>query len=143
MVKKAGEQGTSWMRMPNATEVANPLGVEVITLLSMAHHELIDEFFQGTYDPQYKYASLRCLDFNKELDGRGISVSKVAESKPQDSDDEGERDCWIVWEFKNKNIDSNQTAAVKFFGITSSYDGAEFEGFRLVKPKQKTITVYE
>lgn len=131
------------MRMPNATEVANPLGVEVITLLSLAHQELIDEFFQGTYDPQYKYASLRCLDFSKELDGRRISVSKVAESKPQDSDDEGERDCWIVWEFKNANIDSTLTAAVKFFGITSSYDGAEFEGFRLVKPQQKTITVYE
>ena len=140
MEKKAG---TSWMRMPNATEVANPLGVEVITLLSLAHQELIDEFFQGTYDPQYKYASLRCLDFNKELDNRGINVSKVAESKPQDSDDEGERDYWIVWEFKNANTDGTLTAAVKFFGITSSYDGAEFEGFRLVKPQQKTITVYE
>lgn len=45
-----------------------------------------------------------------------------------------------VLEFKDIN---NKTLNVEFYGHWISHVGSEFEGWRIVEPKQKTITVWE
>ena len=51
---------------------------------------------------------------------------------------EGEK-YWSVYSFTNEE----GTVYIKFDGYYQSYEGATFEQFYQVIPKQKTITVYE
>ena len=55
---------------------------------------------------------------------------------------EGEGDTYYtVIEVRLPNQD--ETLMVKLEGWYASYDGANYTGWRFVKPKEKTITVYE
>lgn len=50
-------------------------------------------------------------------------------------------DYWAVWKFTH--IESGEEMLVKFFGWYQSFVGSEYEGFKEVFAKEKTITVYE
>ena len=56
---------------------------------------------------------------------------------------EGQGDTYYTVIEVRSNPDSDETLMVKFDGWYSSYDGADYTGWRFVKPKEKTITVYE
>jgi len=48
-------------------------------------------------------------------------------------------DYWTVWRFKNGDTE----VLIRVDGWYQSYHGAEFNGYREVIARQKTITVYE
>jgi hypothetical protein len=48
-------------------------------------------------------------------------------------------DYWCVWKF-TKN---NEECFVKFYGYYASHYGTDYQGYKFVKPAQKTIIVYE
>lgn len=48
-------------------------------------------------------------------------------------------DYWSVYSFTK----DNEEIFVKFYGWYASHVGSEYRGYSFVKPKQKTITVYE
>lgn len=50
---------------------------------------------------------------------------------------------WSVYEFRYTNLPDSPTVFVKFRGWYASYEGATYESWSFVEPKQKTITVYE
>jgi len=50
-------------------------------------------------------------------------------------------DYWSVWRFVH--TESGEEVLVKFYGWYQSFVGSEFEGFKQVFAKEKTITVYE
>lgn len=46
---------------------------------------------------------------------------------------------WTVYHFTK----GDESVYIKFHGWYASYDGAEYEGFNVVTPKEKTVMVYE
>lgn len=69
------------------------------------------------------------------FESRGIEVTKV-----EQVGGEGEgRDYWTVWKFSKDSTE----LFIKFYGFYQSYYGSEYEGYSLVAPKQKMVTVYE
>lgn len=56
---------------------------------------------------------------------------------------EGEgSDYWTVIEIRDPD-NHDETYMIKLQGWYASYNGAEYESWSFVQPKQKTITVYE
>lgn len=51
-------------------------------------------------------------------------------------------DFWTVIQVRLPGDDS-ETAFVKLHGWYTSYEGADYNGWQFVKPRQKTITVYD
>jgi len=78
------------------------------------------------------YVPFQCKDvFEKE----GISTNTVEEYGGEDQGSE----YWYVWKFtKDSDI-----VYVKFFGWYASHYGSEYQGFKIVSPQERTITVYE
>lgn len=53
---------------------------------------------------------------------------------------EGQGDqYWSVFSFSKEG---EETLYVRFYGWYTSYNGAEYEGYKFVKPYEKVITVY-
>ena len=50
-------------------------------------------------------------------------------------------DFWSVIQIRNPD-DHNEQYYIKFQGWYASYNGAEYDNWYFVEPKQKTITVY-
>lgn len=73
--------------------------------------------------------------FTYVLDAKGITAVSVAEYGGEDQGPE----YWNVWKF-TKGADE---VLVKFYGYYASHYGSEYQNFEIVKPVQKTITVYE
>jgi hypothetical protein len=48
-------------------------------------------------------------------------------------------DYWAVWSYDQ----DGQTFYIKLYGWYASYNGSEYEGWKFVTPREKTITVYE
>jgi hypothetical protein len=63
-------------------------------------------------------------------------------SKPELVDDYGGEDMgsiyYAVWKFTR----GDETVFIKFFGYYASYNGADYEGFRQVSPKEVTKVEY-
>ena len=56
---------------------------------------------------------------------------------------EGQGDeYWIVIVVRDPT-NQDETLLVKLYGWYASYNGAEYEGWQFVTPRQKTITVYD
>ena len=51
-------------------------------------------------------------------------------------------DFWTVIQVRLPGDDS-ETAFVKLHGWYTSYEGADYSGWKFVEPRQKTITVYD
>lgn len=82
-----------------------------------AENAFYDDLFDGDYD-------------NLPWD-ESISVEHHG------GEDQGS-DYYTVYKFTK----GNEELYIKFYGYYSSYDGADYEDFTFVTPKQKTITVY-
>lgn len=85
-------------------------------------------------------------DYDKEclMDGYGsdekfdnelITVKKVDSYGGEDMGSE----YWTVYSFTK----DNEIVYVKFYGWYASHFGSEYQGFNIVTPEQKIITVYE
>lgn len=126
----------SWMKDLNGD---SSLEYDVFNLLNLANGELLDLFFFGNFSMESFYGPDCEKDFVKELKDRGISAIKLQEKLSFDENESSSEEAFTVWGFYR----GEQKAYVKFQGFYTSYDGAEYQQFKLVKPKQKTITVYE
>lgn len=69
--------------------------------------------------------------FEKEL----ITVKQVDSYGGEDMGSE----YWSVYSFTK----DNEIVYVKFYGWYASHVGSEYQGFNIVTPEQKIITVYE
>ena len=65
----------------------------------------------------------------------GISTHSADE---YGGEDQGS-DYWHVWKFTK----DNETIYIKFYGWYASHYGSEYQGFKIVTPQQRTITIYE
>jgi len=65
----------------------------------------------------------------------GISTQSVDEYGGEDQGSE----YWHVWKFTK----DSDVVYVKFFGWYASHYGSEYQGFKIVTPQQRTITIYE
>lgn len=115
----------------------------LVSWLTGADEELIRAFFRGEINGNE--LSDEFLFENYDYDESDIpgfdALGCVAELKDHHGG-EGEGDqYWGVYSFTDDA--SNETVYIKFNGWYASYIGAEFEDFFVVKPVQKTITVYE
>jgi hypothetical protein len=86
--------------------------------------------------------SLECMmkhycgdDIETALDNQQI-VYTVEDS--YGGEDQGS-DYWCVWKFSK----GNEECFVKFYGYYASHYGTDYQGYKFVKPAQKTIIVYE
>jgi hypothetical protein len=73
--------------------------------------------------------------YAKELNEMGVTYKLVGLYGGEDMGSE----YWAVWEFSR----ADETCMFKFDGYYQSYNGADFNSVFEVKPKQKTITVWE
>ena len=87
-------------------------------------------------------SSLKCMmqeycegDAQTALDNQLISW-KVEDS--YGGEDQGS-DYWCVWKFSK----GNEQCFVKFYGWYASHYGTDYQGYKFVRPVQKTITVYQ
>ena len=72
-----------------------------------------------------------------DFDSVELGLGEYEEVDQHGGEDEGS-DWWSVKYFKDHDV------YIKVSGFYSSYSGTEFEGYGFeVKPKEKTITVYE
>ena len=100
---------------------------------------IIEMFFSGRYDR--RQVERWCSDdnywveFHKTVDDRGVIISY---DDRKGGEGQGE-EYWVVYSFQSQC----ETVYIKFNGYYQSYEGATFDEFYQVIPKQKTITVYE
>lgn len=125
----------SWMKEHLAD--SSSLESEVLGLFKIANKELLEFFFTGLFSDSLEHGTPVEIDFTKELVERGIGAVKLQEHLG--SGEGSENDLWTVWGF----FRGYDKTYVKFHGFYTSYDGLECQGFKLVEPKQKVITVYE
>jgi hypothetical protein len=86
----------------------------------------VQECFMRDYIPNH---------FTSVLDAKDITAVSVAE---YGGEDQGS-DYWNVWKF-TKGTDE---VLVKFYGYYASHYGSDYQNFQIVKPVQRTVTVYE
>ena len=126
----------SWMKEQLSDE--SSLQSEVFILFNLANQELINLFFFGNFSKESFYGPDCESAFSDELKMKNISTVKLQE-KLEVTEEDSSEEVFTVWGF----YQGQEKAYVKFYGFYSSYDGAEYQGFKLVEPKQKVITVYE
>lgn len=73
--------------------------------------------------------------YAKELEEVSITYKKLDQRGGEDQGSE----YYTIWGFTK----GGESVTVKFDGYYQSYNGAEFEDWSFVEPKQKTITVWE
>lgn len=94
------------------------------------------------YDHSKGYSNRKLIGTREVYKGYGKELTEMGvEFKNVDSygGEEQGRDYWSVWEFSRKD----EVVRFKFEGWYASYQGAEFEHVYEVKPKEKTIIVWE
>lgn len=126
----------SWMKEQLADE--SSLQSEISVLFNLANQVLIDLFFFGNFSDESFYGPDYENEFSDELKIKNIATIKLQE-KLQISEEDSSEEVFTVWGFYR----GLEKVYVKFYGFYSSYDGAECQGFKLVEPKYKVITVYE
>lgn len=80
------------------------------------------------------YEGVYAKDWTKE------DIFEYKDADSYGGEGQGE-DYWTVILIRNPSNHDEQYC-IKLQGWYSSYDGAEFEGWSFVEPKQRTITVY-
>ena len=127
----------SWMKEPVTND--DSFAANVAMLFNLANDKLLDRFFFGNFSGNDSHSGLHYEnDFAQELKSRSITAIKLQE-KLEVAEEDSSEEVFTVWGFYR----GLEKAYVKFYGFYSSYDGAEYQGFKLVEPKQKVITVYE
>lgn len=63
--------------------------------------------------------------------------------QPTMVDDYGGEDMGSTYYAVHKFTRGDETVFIKFYGYYASYNGADYEGFVFVTPKEKTVVVYE
>ena len=58
-------------------------------------------------------------------------------------EDYGGEDMGSTYYAVHKFTRGDEVVFIKFYGYYASYNGADYEGFRFVTPKEKTVVVYE
>lgn len=100
---------------------------------------IVELFFNGEYDrgrvERWYSDDAYWSEFHKTIDDRAITISYEYRTG---GEGEGE-EYWSVYSFTNEE----GTVYIKFNGYYQSYEGATFDEFYQVVPKQRTITVYE
>lgn len=110
--------------------------------LNEADSEITQEFFDSEisvtpseYVLENREHYQHYFEFLEGLDKDGISFEHEA-----NYGGEGQGDAyWSVYSFTN----GTEVVYVKFDGWYASYNGAEYDEWYFVEPKQKTITVFE
>jgi len=103
----------------------------------MSLKEVLEIIFEELDESSLKCMMQEYLDDDVEtaLDNQLISW-QVEDSY---GGEEQGSDYWCVWKFTKDDED----CFVKFYGYYASHYGAEYQGWKFVKPAQKTIIVYE
>lgn len=63
--------------------------------------------------------------------------------KPILVEDYGGEDMGSTYYAVHKFTRGDETVFIKFYGYYASYNGADYEGFEFVTPKEKLVVVYE
>lgn len=64
-------------------------------------------------------------------------------AQPTLVEDFGGEDMGSTYYAVHKFTRGDETVFIKFYGYYASYNGADYEGFVFVNPKEKTVVVYE
>lgn len=99
--------------------------------------ELIELFQQQ--DPDGYHSTFAESAFYQEIENDGTRGGVTVEFVDHYGG-EGQGDqYWTVYKFTK----GGEELYVKFYGWYASYDGATYQDYRFVQPKQKMVTVYE
>lgn len=96
-----------------------------ITDILHLHPNILEGMMEGYVPHSYEHI------FKSE----GISTKSVDEYGGEDQGSE----YWHVWKFTK----DSDVVYIKFFGWYASHYGSEYQGFKIVTPQEKTVTVYE
>lgn len=108
---------------------------KIVALLTEADRDVLVEFFHGEVDESTRWDSEEMTEFRKVLSDAGITFQFVDR---YGGEDQGS-DYWSVYSFS----DGMQVVFIKFYGWYASHYGSEYQGFKIVTPQEKTVTVYE
>ena len=109
---------------------------KVEQLLVAADRDIKCEFFNSEIGQETcRYDDDNIVEFKQELANAGIKFEHVDN---YGGEDQGS-DYWCVWKFSK----DGQDCFVKFYGWYASHYGVDYQGWKFVKPQQKTITVYQ
>ncbi len=125
----------------------------------MSLKEELTEFFNSRYaDPDYGHINVGFM-YDEFTDRDSWKGEDYRTKEPYDETPEffaerpdldfkmvdryGGEDCgsdyWAVYSFTR----GDETAMIQFWGWYQSFEGAEYEDWKFVEPKEKTVTVYE
>lgn len=101
--------------------------------------DILANFFRSEYNrrsiDKYSPEDHVWKAFHEKTDELGLIITLADHTGGEGQGEE----YWSVYEF----VSLGRTVYIKFDGYYQSYEGSTFEEFYEVKPKQKTITVYE
>jgi hypothetical protein len=111
------------------------LEAKVKELLDEVDNEVKRDFFNSEVSDNEKWDSDELSEFRSICASNGITFQHVT-----NHGGEGEsEDYWSVYSFST----SDHVVFVKFYGWYQSYNGSEYEDFKLVKPVDRMVTFYE
>ena len=95
---------------------------KITELLNAQDADFLEELMSG-----YLYGEKVLGDFKLEL------------MKDYGGEDQGS-DYWAVWKFTLQDEVAERVEYVKFYGYYQSYNGADYQGWEFVTPKQVMVT---
>ena len=104
-------------------------------LLTVAGFDTHTHFFLGDARMISEYQPRELEEFDSVVKAKGITYNSVDSYGGEGMGEE----YWSVYSFNN----DDELVYVKFDGYYASYNGADFEEFFFVKPKQVTVTQFK